>query len=124
MLEEQKKLLQGVVKSVKEDAMQPELHVGRKAANMLLVAEQRARELGHRRIGTGDILWAMFHDDEDSEAIKFLKGRGVSRESVYASHRYSDNAGRILKLAAQRSSELSKSVSDHTQSQSVFHRSF
>jgi hypothetical protein len=34
----------------------------------------------------------------------------VTKESVYASHRYSDNAGTIVKLAAQRSSELNKPV--------------
>ena len=49
-------------------------------------------------------------EQEDSTAVQFLKHRGVTKDSVYAEHRYSDNATQILELAAARSSELSKSV--------------
>jgi hypothetical protein len=54
----------------------------------------------------------MLHVPEqaDSTAVQFLKQRGVTKDSVYADHRYSDNAGQILKLAAARSSELHKAV--------------
>mmetsp|Transcript_20765 Transcript_20765/g.27012 ORF Transcript_20765/g.27012 Transcript_20765/m.27012 type:complete len:452 (+) Transcript_20765:643-1998(+) len=54
----------------------------------------------------------MFHQREkqESSAIKFLKKRGVTKETIFATHRYSDNAGTILKLAAQRSSDLNKPV--------------
>lgn len=34
----------------------------------------------------------------------------MTKDSLYAQHRYSDNAGKILQLAAQRASELNKSV--------------
>ena len=110
VLEEQRKELRKAVENVEKDVELPEVHLGRKAASMLLVAEARARELGHRSIGTRDILWAMFHQEglEESEAIKFLKNRGVSKESVYSSHKYSDNAGRIMKLAAGEAKRLKK----------------
>ena len=55
---------------------------------------------------------AMLHvpEQEDSTAAQFLKRRGVTKDSVYAEHRYSDNATQILKLAAARSAELNKAV--------------
>ena len=39
------------------------------------------------------------HGAPQSTAVKFLKKRGVTKESLYASHRYSDNAANILKTA-------------------------
>mmetsp|Transcript_9011 Transcript_9011/g.20297 ORF Transcript_9011/g.20297 Transcript_9011/m.20297 type:complete len:521 (+) Transcript_9011:249-1811(+) len=113
VMEKQQKELDAALAEAEIAEKAARLRMGNKASDMLIKAEERARDLGHRAVGTGDILWAMFHDaeeDRQSTAISFLKGRGVTRESVYASHRYSDNAARIVKLAAQRSSDLNKRV--------------
>ena len=61
----------------------------------------------HRSVGTEDILWSLFHEDEQqqSRAIRLLEKRGISRVSVYANFQYSDNAAAILKLAAERAHE-------------------
>lgn len=89
------------------------LRLGKKAATMMLAAEENARVMGHRAVGTGDILHALFHTEDgvqDSTAVKFLKKRGVTKESLYASHRYSDNAANILKEAQERATSLNKPV--------------
>ena len=52
------------------------------ATLLLIRAEERARELGHRAIGTGDVLWAMFQDEQEtSEAVRFLLS-GIRRRVV------------------------------------------
>ena len=86
----------------------PEMRMGKKAISLIRAAESHAQKLGHRAIGTGDLLWAMFHDDTGtkSTAIMQLEARGISANLVYASYRYSDNAANILKLAGERANEL------------------
>lgn len=42
-----------------DDLGTTKLQIGNKASKLLIKAEERARELGHRAVGTGDLLWAM-----------------------------------------------------------------
>ena len=61
-------------------------------------------------IASEDVLWALLNEPSvDSNAKRFLAKRGVTKESVFSAHRYSDNAAAILKLAALRAT-----VDDHT----------
>lgn len=80
------------------------LSLSRKSTIAMREAEIRARQVGHRAIGTEDVLWALFHglEQSDSLAQKFLKSRGVSQTTLYANHTYSKNAQAILQLAAER----------------------
>jgi hypothetical protein len=56
-LEAQNKELEALMKEAERDLSTPKLAIGNKASRLLLTAEERARELGHRAVGTGDILW-------------------------------------------------------------------
>jgi ATP-dependent Clp protease ATP-binding subunit ClpA len=78
--------------------------LGKNARRLMTAAESHSLSLGHRSIGTGDILWALFHEKDQvgSVAVRYLAQRGITRETVYSSHKYSDNAAAILKLAANR----------------------
>ena len=78
--------------------------LGKNAILLMTAAESHSLSLGHRSIGTGDILWALFHEQDQvgSVAVRYLAQRGITRETVYSSHKYSDNAAAILKLAANR----------------------
>eukprot|EP00656_Telonema_subtile_P038689 TRINITY_DN4390_c0_g4_i1.p1 TRINITY_DN4390_c0_g4~~TRINITY_DN4390_c0_g4_i1.p1 ORF type:complete len:641 (-),score=132.66 TRINITY_DN4390_c0_g4_i1:141-2063(-) len=91
----------------------PELpRLGKATVSLIHVAGQHAREVGHRAIGTGDVLWALFNaeDASDSAAMKFMEKRGISREQVYSSFRYSDNVQYILVAANRRSAAKGAAV--------------
>ena len=101
-------------KEYEEQENETHLRLGKKAAQMLLASERHARVMRHRSIGTEDILHALFHTQdgqvEESEALKFLQLRGVTKESLYSNTRYSDNGARILQAAQMRAKELKKPV--------------
>jgi len=84
------------------------LPLGKKSTMLLASATEHAKAMQHRSVGTEDILWAMFHEknQEDSRALQLLKTRGISKDAVYSSYQYSDNAVRIIKLAAERAKDL------------------
>lgn len=89
------------------DSELQDLSFGRHAKSALQTAEWKARAEGHQEIGTDDILWALFHDAEqsDSLALKFLKKRGVTKRSLYSDLEYSSNAQAILHHARQNADE-------------------
>ena len=58
-LESQNKELEALMKEAEQDRSTPKLAIGNKASRLLLTSEERARELGHRAVGTGDILWCV-----------------------------------------------------------------
>lgn len=84
------------------------LPLGKKTTLLIASATEHAKAMRHRAVGTEDVLWAMFHEkaQEDSQAFQLLERRGISKESVYAAYQYSDNAVRIIRLAAERAKEL------------------
>eukprot|EP00040_Diaphanoeca_grandis_P025049 m.138360 g.138360 ORF g.138360 m.138360 type:complete len:508 (-) comp29986_c0_seq1:214-1737(-) len=75
-------------------------------------AKRRAQSLGQSNVTTDDILWGLFHglDQRNSLALKFMKTRGITENTVYADHGYTNNAQEILELAAKRAIELNRDV--------------
>ena len=63
-LEHQNRELEATIRAAERDMSTPKLTIGNKASRLLLTAEQRARELGHRAVGTADVLWAMLNVPE------------------------------------------------------------
>lgn len=112
MLARQKAEMETFINTAEQEGKVPKLRIGKKTASVLMAAEERARYMEHRAVGTEDLLWALLHDSGETEstAFKFLKSKGVTKEVLYAKHRYSDNAAQILRIAAQHSSDLNKGV--------------
>jgi hypothetical protein len=56
-LARQARELAAVVQATEAAAQQKKLPIGNKASRLLLTAEKRSREIGHRAVGTDDVLW-------------------------------------------------------------------
>ena len=84
----------------------------RNVSAILKDAEARARDSGHGKVGTEDLLHAMFHGEHTaskSKAVQQLYDRGITKEIVWGSAQLSENAKLALSAAVAKAHELGHS---------------